>query len=175
MTRCSVTNIIINSFNIKNKPEFMNELREYFGDFYLIPEGGSNAFAVKGCKEIINHIPFNADFICCAVGTGGTISGIHLSLNKNQEAIGIPVLKNAMFLENEIKKINYAKTVSYNFISKKTKLHPRHVGRICGQNRLLLFIPCHRVIRSSGLMGGFSAKGGVNLKNKILKFEKLNK
>ena len=76
---------------------------------------------------------------------------------------------------NEIKKIGYAKTVSYNFISKKTKLHPRHVGRICGQNRLLLFIPCHRVIRSSGLIGGFSAKGGVNLKNKILKFEKLNK
>jgi methylated-DNA-[protein]-cysteine S-methyltransferase len=76
---------------------------------------------------------------------------------------------------NEIKKVNYAKTVSYNFISKKTKIHPRHVGRICGQNRLLLFIPCHRVIRSSGLIGGFSAKGGVNLKNKILKFEKLNK
>ena len=76
---------------------------------------------------------------------------------------------------NEIKKIGYGKTVSYNFISKKTKIHPRHVGRICGQNRLLLFIPCHRVIRSSGLMGGFSAKGGVNLKNKILKFEKLNK
>ena len=76
---------------------------------------------------------------------------------------------------NEIKKIGYAKTVSYNFISKKTKLHPRHVGRICGQNKLLLFIPCHRVIRSSGFVGGFSAKGGVNLKNKILKFEKLNK
>jgi methylated-DNA-[protein]-cysteine S-methyltransferase len=76
---------------------------------------------------------------------------------------------------NEIKKIDYGKTVSYNFISKKTKIHPRHVGRICGQNRLLLFIPCHRVIRSSGLIGGFSAKGGVNLKNKILKFEKLNK
>jgi methylated-DNA-[protein]-cysteine S-methyltransferase len=76
---------------------------------------------------------------------------------------------------NEIKKIGYGKTVSYNLISKKTKIHPRHVGRICGQNRLLLLIPCHRVIRSSGLIGGFSAKGGVNLKNKILKFEKLNK
>jgi methylated-DNA-[protein]-cysteine S-methyltransferase len=76
---------------------------------------------------------------------------------------------------NEIKKIGYAKTVSYNLISKKTKIHPRHVGRICGQNRLLLFIPCHRVIRCDGLLGGFSAKGGVNLKNKILKFEKLNK
>jgi len=56
---------------------------------------------------------------------------------------------------NEIKKVRYAKTVSYNFISKKTKIHPRHVGRICGQNRLLLFIPCHRVIRSDGLLGGF--------------------
>jgi methylated-DNA-[protein]-cysteine S-methyltransferase len=76
---------------------------------------------------------------------------------------------------NEIKKIGYGKTVSYNLISKKTKIHPRHVGRICGENRLLLFIPCHRVIRCDGLLGGFSAKGGLNLKNKILKFEKLNK
>ncbi len=76
---------------------------------------------------------------------------------------------------NEIKKIRYAKTVSYNFISKKTKIHPRHVGRICGQNRLLLFIPCHRVIRSDGLLGGFSAKHGFDLKSKILKIERLNK
>jgi len=76
---------------------------------------------------------------------------------------------------NEIKKVRYAKTVSYNFISKKTKIHPRHVGRICGQNRLLLFIPCHRVIRSDGLLGGFSAKDGVKLKSKILKIEELNK
>ena len=76
---------------------------------------------------------------------------------------------------NEIKKVRYAKTVSYNFISKKTKIHPRHVGRICGQNRLLLFIPCHRVIRSDGLLGGFSAKRGIQLKSKILKIEELNK
>jgi methylated-DNA-[protein]-cysteine S-methyltransferase len=76
---------------------------------------------------------------------------------------------------NEIKKVRYAKTVSYNFISKKTKIHPRHVGRICGQNRLLLFVPCHRVIRSDGLLGGFSAKHGVKLKSKILKIEELNK
>jgi methylated-DNA-[protein]-cysteine S-methyltransferase len=76
---------------------------------------------------------------------------------------------------NEIKKISYAKTVSYNFISKKTKIHPRHVGRICGQNRLILFIPCHRVIRSDGLLGGFSAKHSIKLKSKILKIEELNK
>ena len=76
---------------------------------------------------------------------------------------------------NKIKKVGYAKTVFYNFISKKTKIHPRHVGRICGQNRLLFFIPCHRVIRSNGLLGGFSAKRGIQLKSKILKIEELNK
>ncbi len=76
---------------------------------------------------------------------------------------------------NQIKKINYGKTVSYNYISKKTKIHPRHIGRICGENTLLLFIPCHRVIRSDGSLGGFSAKNGVNLKSKILKIEYSNK
>jgi methylated-DNA-[protein]-cysteine S-methyltransferase len=76
---------------------------------------------------------------------------------------------------NQIKKINYGKTVSYNYISKKTKIHPKHVGRICGENKLLLFVPCHRVIRSNGLLGGFSAKHGVNLKSKILKIEYSNK
>jgi methylated-DNA-[protein]-cysteine S-methyltransferase len=60
---------------------------------------------------------------------------------------------------NEIKKIGYGKTVSYNLISKKTKIHPRHVGRICGQNRLLLFIPCHRVIRSRWFIRWFFSKG----------------
>ena len=83
--------------------------------------------------------------------------------------------KSQLQVWNQIKKINYGKTVSYNYISKKTKIHPRHVGRICGQNKLLLFIPCHRVIRSDGLLGGFSAKHGVNLKSKILKIEESNK
>lgn len=76
---------------------------------------------------------------------------------------------------NEIKKINYGKTTTYNFISKKTKIHPRHVGRICGQNKLLFFIPCHRVIRSDGSLGGFSAQQGIKLKSKILRIESLNK
>ena len=76
---------------------------------------------------------------------------------------------------NQIKKIIYGKTVSYNFISKKTKIHPRHIGRICSENKLLLFIPCHRVIKSDGSLGGFSAKLGVNLKSKILKIEDSNK
>ncbi len=75
----------------------------------------------------------------------------------------------------EIKKIPYGMTTTYNNIAKKLNLHPRQIGRICGENKLLLHIPCHRVIRSDGSLGGYSSKGGISLKKKILKIEKLNK
>jgi O-6-methylguanine DNA methyltransferase len=75
----------------------------------------------------------------------------------------------------EIKKIPYGKTSSYNNIAKRLNLNPRHVGKICGENKLLLYIPCHRVIRSDGSLGGYSSRGGVYLKEKILKIETLNK
>ena len=73
---------------------------------------------------------------------------------------------------NELKKIKFGKTKSYGAIAKKYKLSPRHVGKICAQNKIPLAIPCHRVIRSDGSMGGFSARGGISLKKKLLDFEK---
>ena len=72
----------------------------------------------------------------------------------------------------ELTKIKIGKTKSYGEIAKKFKLSPRHVGKICGQNKIPLAIPCHRVIRSDGTMGGFSASGGIILKKKLLNFEK---
>ena len=71
----------------------------------------------------------------------------------------------------ELTKIKIGKTKSYGEIAKKFKLSPRHVGKICGQNKIPLAIPCHRVIRSDGTMGGFSASGGIILKKKLLNFE----
>ena len=71
----------------------------------------------------------------------------------------------------ELKKIPYGKTKSYGEIAKKLKTSPRYVGNVCGQNRHLLVIPCHRVIRSDGKLGGFSGTGGIKTKKKLLKFE----
>ena len=73
---------------------------------------------------------------------------------------------------NELKKIEFGTTKSYGAIAKKYKLSPRHVGKICAQNRIPLIVPCHRVIRSDGSIGGFSAQGGISLKKKLLEFEK---
>ena len=71
----------------------------------------------------------------------------------------------------ELTRIKLGKTKSYGEIAKKFKLSPRHVGKICGQNKIVIAIPCHRVVRSDGSMGGFSSKGGIILKNKILDLE----
>ena len=73
---------------------------------------------------------------------------------------------------NELKKIKFGSTTTYGALAKKYKLSPRYIGKICGQNKLPLIVPCHRVIKSDGTLGGFSAIGGVKLKKKILKFEK---
>ena len=64
----------------------------------------------------------------------------------------------------ELKKIKKGKTKNYGEIAKKYKLSPRHIGKICGQNKLVLLIPCHRVVRVDGSLGGFTSMGGIKLK-----------
>ena len=58
----------------KEETLFLENLKKEFDDFYLIPEGGTNDFAVKGCEEILTPEDAKFDFICCAIGTGGTRS-----------------------------------------------------------------------------------------------------
>ena len=72
----------------------------------------------------------------------------------------------------ELKKIPYGKTKSYGEIAKIVKTSPRYVGNVCGQNKHILLIPCHRVIRTDGTLGGFSGTGGLTLKKRLLKLEK---
>jgi O-6-methylguanine DNA methyltransferase len=72
----------------------------------------------------------------------------------------------------ELKNIKIGHTKSYGAIAKKYKLSPRYIGKICSQNKLLLLVPCHRVIRTDGTLGGFTSMGGVKLKKKLLEFEK---
>ena len=74
---------------------------------------------------------------------------------------------------SELKKIKIGQTKSYGGIAKKYKLSPRHVGKICSQNKLVLLVPCHRVIRTDGNLGGFTSVGGIKLKKKLLEFEKI--
>ncbi len=77
----------------KENPDFIKSLHQKFNQFYLIPEGGTNELAIKGCEEILDKDDEKYDYICTCVGTGGTISGIINSAKPHQKILGFPALK----------------------------------------------------------------------------------
>ncbi len=90
------------TYRNKHKPEFIQSLKHRYGDFYLLPEGGSNQLALTGCREIVTDIKQPFDVICCACGTGATLAGIISALQPRQQAIGFSALKGGQFLNREI-------------------------------------------------------------------------
>ena len=107
-----------NNYALKNEQHFIAHLRNQFGDFYLIPEGGTNSLAVKGCEEILNQDTSRYDYICVSVGTGGTLSGLVKASEAHQEIIGFSALKGT-FQVLEVKKYsdrtNFKITDAYCF------------------------------------------------------------
>ncbi|RZJ75406.1 MAG: 1-aminocyclopropane-1-carboxylate deaminase/D-cysteine desulfhydrase [Flavobacterium sp.] len=105
-------------YSRKAEDDFIERLKEKFGDFYLVPEGGTNALAVKGCEEILTAEDSRFTHIACAVGTGGTISGIINSALPKQWVIGFPALK-GMGLSDDISKFafndNWELNTDYHF------------------------------------------------------------
>ncbi|GGO81564.1 1-aminocyclopropane-1-carboxylate deaminase/D-cysteine desulfhydrase [Wenjunlia tyrosinilytica] len=90
------------TYRRKHTPEVIDGLRERYGDFHLLPEGGSNAAAARGCAELPAEIGQPFDLIACAVGTGGTLAGIAAGLRPDQRALGFAVLKGAAFLNEDV-------------------------------------------------------------------------
>jgi 1-aminocyclopropane-1-carboxylate deaminase len=90
------------TYRVKTSDAVVGALRQEFGDFYLIPEGGSNAAAVRGCAELPAELDASVDVVVCAVGTGGTLAGVAAGVRSNQLVVGVPVLKGGAFLEDEI-------------------------------------------------------------------------
>ncbi|MDO4727885.1 MAG: pyridoxal-phosphate dependent enzyme [Bacteroidota bacterium] len=140
------------TYRNKNDIQFINKLRNKYGDFYLIPEGGTNELAIRGCQEILTPEDKKFDYLCTAVGTGGTISGVINTARQHQKVIGVSVLKGD-FLNNEIKKLtskgNWELLTEYHFggyakineelvafINKfykqtQIRIDPVYVGKLC--------------------------------------------
>ena len=74
---------------------------------------------------------------------------------------------------NEIAKIPKGKILTYEQLALKINrpLSTRAVANACGKNPYVPEIPCHRVVRKDGTLGGYSAKGGINRKKKMLENE----
>ena len=93
------------TYRRKHDPDLVEGLRDTFGDVYVLPEGGSNALAVRGCMEVPREFAVPFDVICCACGTGGTLAGIAAGLQGQQQAIGFSALKGGGFLTGEVQRL----------------------------------------------------------------------
>lgn len=89
------------TYRNKKSTVVIERLKEEFGDFYLIPEGGTNDLAIRGCEEIIEVMDQDFDVITTAVGTGGTIAGLISGLKGNRKVLGFSSLKGD-FLKDEV-------------------------------------------------------------------------
>ncbi|PKD21075.1 1-aminocyclopropane-1-carboxylate deaminase [Salegentibacter salinarum] len=90
----------------KENRELQEELKKEFGEFYLVPEGGTNELAVKGCQEILTEKDREFQFVAVSVGTGGTLAGLVNASDINQKILGFPALKGD-FLSEEIDKYSF--------------------------------------------------------------------
>ncbi|EOR09955.1 1-aminocyclopropane-1-carboxylate deaminase/D-cysteine desulfhydrase [Acinetobacter tandoii] len=93
------------AYRHKQSSAYLAQLQQDYPDYYVIPEGGTNALAIQGCTEILSdEDQQNYDLICCAVGTGGTITGLIEASHSQQQVLGFSALKGD-FLSTEIKQL----------------------------------------------------------------------
>lgn len=115
------------TYRERKEPAFLENLKNKFGDFYFLPEGGTNQLAIKGTAEIVDELqeelPQSPDFICVPVGTGGTAAGIILQAAvkfPKAKIVCFPALK-GNFLQKEIENIlqlqldNWHLRIEYHF------------------------------------------------------------
>ncbi|OXM66075.1 1-aminocyclopropane-1-carboxylate deaminase [Amycolatopsis vastitatis] len=93
------------TYRRKTEPDVLAQLSEQFGPCYVLPEGGSNGLAVRGCAELTTEITTEFDVIACACGTGGTLAGIAAGLGVEQRVLGFAVLKGGQFLDDEVRRL----------------------------------------------------------------------
>ena len=98
-------------YRLKEAPAFIEKLKLKFGDFTLLPEGGSNKLALQGCSESMDELNQQLDdydVVCVPCGTGGTLAGLVSSgvINQtNKKIMGFSVLKGGDFLNENIDKL----------------------------------------------------------------------
>lgn len=104
----------------KNEEEIIQNLEKEFGDFYLIPEGGTNELAIKGTKEILGELSSGHSHITTSIGTGGTFAGLLYSIGSHQKLLGFSALKGDFIFEemtNLLSKFNIKHSGEYQIFN----------------------------------------------------------
>jgi 1-aminocyclopropane-1-carboxylate deaminase/D-cysteine desulfhydrase-like pyridoxal-dependent ACC family enzyme len=93
------------AYRQRSNPHYVASLLRELGPAYVIPEGGSNVLALRGCAELVDElvatqVPFDALVVAC--GTGGTLAGLLLGLQGKKQVVGVPALKGGAFLRRDV-------------------------------------------------------------------------
>ncbi len=114
-TECGMRLIYMDraDYRLKHHPEILEKYILDIKDYYLIPEGGTSDLAVKGCEEILTVADAKYEYICVAVGTGGTFAGLLNALGPAQTGIGFSALKGT-FQKETIE--NYSNACEYQLV-----------------------------------------------------------
>ncbi|MFN2261590.1 MAG: 1-aminocyclopropane-1-carboxylate deaminase/D-cysteine desulfhydrase [Psychroflexus sp.] len=91
------------TYRQKSEMPIVQEILQEKPSTLIIPEGGTNELAIRGCQEILTEKDDIFDIICAPLGTGGTFSGLVEASKNHQQLIGFPALK-GNFLNTEIQK-----------------------------------------------------------------------
>mgnify|MGYP002652933439 CR=1 FL=1 len=127
---------------LKESPNLIGASDEY----YLVPEGGTNALAIKGCTEIIDELTDNYNYIFTAFGTGGTMAGLLKGLGGTSELVGISSLK-GNWMDQEFSELCSNNNISYTNYQIINDFHFGGYGKVTDE--LIQFI--NRTKQKNGL------------------------
>lgn len=87
----------------RDKDTLTQILEKEFPDALIIPEGGTNEHAVEGIRFMLNEETKSFDYLCTAVGTGGTIAGISKFAEENEKVLGFKVVDDQSLYDKVLK------------------------------------------------------------------------
>ncbi|MDH6548800.1 1-aminocyclopropane-1-carboxylate deaminase [Streptomyces sp. SAI-117] len=113
LTRCAADGMRLHfvdrsTYRRKSEPDTLARVLRaaHAEDAYVVPEGGSNALAVRGCRALGEELAGQADVVAIACGTGGTLAGLAAGLAPGQRCLGVPVLKGG-FLHRDTESLQH--------------------------------------------------------------------
>lgn len=119
---------------LRNDPQL---LATEFSDYFILPEGGTNERAIKGCQELIVELPGTYDYLVVPVGTGGTLSGLLKGMEGKGTLIGIASLKGS-FIKEELSRLLTKHHINYTNYQIISDYHFGGYGRVTDE--LVAFI-----------------------------------
>lgn len=105
--QCGMQLHVVNrlEYRQRHNEAYLATLQERFPHAYILPEGGTNEFAIEGCKELAQSLP-DHDYVICPTGSGGTLAGLIEGSSNKTNLLGIAVLKQADYLRDEIQALS---------------------------------------------------------------------